>query len=107
MQVYKGHEIVYIFKKDIFLLFVYFNVNINSQLNVFQLLLEGQIRILKSLGKTLWSCSNISMTVALFGLMLDQSVLNRRVDTRVDEMVNAGSFCSYFIYESIYNNDSN
>jgi len=38
---------------------------------------------------------------------VEQSVLNRRVDTRVDEMVNAGSFCSYFIYESKYNNDSN
>ena len=25
---------------------------------------------------------------------VEQSVLNRRVDTRVDEMVNAGSFCS-------------
>ena len=37
---------------------------------------------------------------------VEQSVLNRRVDTRVDEMVNAGSFCSYFIYESKYNNDS-
>jgi len=35
-----------------------------------------------------------------------QSVLNCRVDTRVDEMVNAGSFCSYFIYESKFNNDS-
>ncbi len=30
---------------------------------------------------------------------VEQSVLNRRVDMRVDEMVNAGSFCSYFIYE--------
>ena len=38
---------------------------------------------------------------------VEQSVLNRRVDTRVDEMVNAGSFCSYFIYESKHNNDSN
>ena len=38
---------------------------------------------------------------------VEQSVLNRRVDTRVDEMVNAGRFCSYFIYESQYNNDSN
>ena len=37
---------------------------------------------------------------------VEQSVLNRRVDTRVDEMVNAGSFCSYFIYRSKYNNDS-
>ncbi|WMV07752.1 hypothetical protein MTR67_001137 [Solanum verrucosum] len=36
---------------------------------------------------------------------VEQSVLNRSVDTRVDEMVNACSFCSYFIYESKYNND--
>ncbi|KAG5568418.1 hypothetical protein H5410_064567 [Solanum commersonii] len=48
------------------------------------------------LWKTLYSCSNIK-----------QSVLNCRVDTKVDEMVNTCSFCSYFIYVSIYNNDSN
>ncbi|KAG5629914.1 hypothetical protein H5410_001631 [Solanum commersonii] len=30
---------------------------------------------------------------------VEQSVFDRRVDTRVDEMVNAGSFCSYFINE--------
>jgi len=38
---------------------------------------------------------------------VEQSVLNCIVDTRVDEMVNAGSFCSYFIYESQYKNESN
>jgi len=38
---------------------------------------------------------------------VEKSVLNRRVDTRVDEMVTAGSFCSNFIDESKYNNDSN
>ncbi|WMV07711.1 hypothetical protein MTR67_001096 [Solanum verrucosum] len=38
---------------------------------------------------------------------VEQSVLNRRVDTRVDEMVNASSFCSYLIFESKYNNGSN
>ncbi|KAG5620092.1 hypothetical protein H5410_005310 [Solanum commersonii] len=38
---------------------------------------------------------------------VEQSILNRRVDTRVDEIVNAGSFCSYFIYKSKYDNDSN
>ncbi|KAG5610071.1 hypothetical protein H5410_021352 [Solanum commersonii] len=45
------------------------------RLNVFQLLLEGQIRILKNLWKTLCSRLNI--------------ILNLRVDTTVDEMVNA------------------
>ncbi|KAG5629937.1 hypothetical protein H5410_001654 [Solanum commersonii] len=49
------------------------------RLNVFQLLLEGQISILKNLWKTMCSCSNIK-----------QSVLNCRIDTRVDEIVNAG-----------------
>ena len=38
---------------------------------------------------------------------VEHLVLNRRLDTRVDEMVNTGNFCSYFIYESQYNNDSN
>uniref|UniRef100_A0A3Q7HM30 Uncharacterized protein n=1 Tax=Solanum lycopersicum TaxID=4081 RepID=A0A3Q7HM30_SOLLC len=55
-------------------------------LNVFQLLLEGQIRILKNLCKILCSCSNISIIVVLFGLML---ILNSRVDMRVDQMVKA------------------
>ncbi|KAG5629633.1 hypothetical protein H5410_001350 [Solanum commersonii] len=38
---------------------------------------------------------------------VEKSALNRKVDTRVDKMVNAVSFCSYFIYESKYNIGSN
>ncbi|KAG5610339.1 hypothetical protein H5410_021620, partial [Solanum commersonii] len=54
-----------------------------------QLLLEGQIRILKNLWKTLYSCSNKK-----------QSILNRRVDIRVYKMVNGGSVCNCFMHQS-------
>ena len=33
---------------------------------------------------------------------VEQSVLNRRVDMRVDQMVKAGNFCNYFVYQSRY-----
>ena len=33
---------------------------------------------------------------------VEQSVLNRRVDMRVDQMVKAGNFCIYFMYKSRY-----
>ncbi|KAG5610250.1 hypothetical protein H5410_021531 [Solanum commersonii] len=68
MQVYKGLEIVT-------------NKITHTLRNKTQreLLLEDQIRKFKNLWKTLCSCSNI-----------EQSVLNRRVDMRVDQMVNAG-----------------
>ncbi|KAG5629942.1 hypothetical protein H5410_001659 [Solanum commersonii] len=62
-----------------------------ARLNVFQLLLEGQIHRLKNLWKTLCSFSN-KYDSCFIWIDLEQSVLNRRVDTRVDEMINA---CNY------------